>query len=218
VSAHVPAAVTAEDRSRAAATARVGDVFDAFARVGAEQLTSLAFPAGDADGLGAARAEARSAAAAAGRLELLDRAATEAVEVALRRFGAMTFDPTWVGLNWGRSAGRAADRAAIAAAVGDAAAAAVVEDLVARDVSALLRERYELVVAGIGSPEPVGSLGRGLALSGTSSWLISGVIAIILLAALVTGVGPLAGAIGLTVIGLTVLGQRLVATRRRSRS
>jgi hypothetical protein len=82
------------------------------------------------------RMEAVEAAAeASGRSVLLGEARNEARELALRRYAEGTLNPTWIALNWGASGGAAEDRASISVALSDAASAAVVQDLVAPEIT-----------------------------------------------------------------------------------
>src|SRR6185295_17265522 len=80
---------------------------------------------------------ADAAALAAGRLDELDEAADRANEAIVRALSGRSYDPTWFGLNWGRTLGRVEDRAQLIGAVEDAAIAAVVADLVPSTADAL---------------------------------------------------------------------------------
>jgi hypothetical protein len=94
--------------------------------------------------------EADAAAVAAGRRDELAEAADRARDQVVRAIAFRGYEPTWFGLNWGRSLGRADDRAALIGAVEDAAIASVVADL-APDTADALRAPFELVVSMAGS-------------------------------------------------------------------
>ena len=96
------------------------------------------------------RDRAEDAADAAGRLALLDAAVVRAGDVIVQSFAFRGLEPTWFGLNWGRAMSRADDRARLFEAVEDAAMAAVVEDLLPEEASALA-EPFELAASMRGS-------------------------------------------------------------------
>ena len=79
-----------------------------------------------------------SAARQADRAVLLGEARSRARDTVLQRYAAGMLHPTWVALNWGISQGTTEDRVAIIEALEDAAAAAVVEDLVDPEVAEAL--------------------------------------------------------------------------------
>jgi hypothetical protein len=123
--------------------ARVEAFFDRLDRLPNDGFSQTPLPAVDRGRQAAVRDVATAAAIAAGRGRLLEDSRRAAREVALRRFGARTFRPTWVGLNWGQSLGTVEDRIAIAEVFDDAATGAVVADLVQPDVAADLRSGLE---------------------------------------------------------------------------
>ena len=141
-----------------------------------------------------------TAARAAGRSALLAEARAGARDLVLRRYAAGTLHPTWVGLNWGLSQGTADDRVAIVEAVQDAAAAAVVEDLVPDDVTrALALDAGHALGLSVGDAWE-GSLDRALRPSPTgrrTARLAAGT----LLVGMLSVVGFLIGFIGAGVIG-----------------
>ena len=61
------------------------------------------------------------------------------------------YEPTWAGLNWGRSLGTTSDRLGLTLAAEDAAAAAVMGDLLDEDTSAALSEPFEHAAGMSGS-------------------------------------------------------------------
>ena len=99
-------------------------------RTNVDDLIVIALPAPDRRQRADQLAAATLAASRTGRDALLNEARLRARELLVAGFARRAYDPTWFGLNWGRSLGRSADRAALLAAAEDAAAAAVVEDLI----------------------------------------------------------------------------------------
>jgi hypothetical protein len=79
----------------------------------------------------------------------------------IQAFSFRAYEPTWFGLNWGRSLGRADDRARLLAAVEDAAVAAVVADLLPEDDVVALREPFERVASMAGTAPAANPLIEG---------------------------------------------------------
>jgi hypothetical protein len=98
--------------------------------------------------------EVDAAASAAGRLDEVDDAADRAIAVLVHDFAFRGLEPTWFGLNWGRSLPRSGDRALLFQAVGDAAMAAVVADLVP-ETAAALSEPFEIATSLAGAAPSV---------------------------------------------------------------
>ena len=124
------------------------DVFlDELDHLGIEDVELVSLPSRDAAGRAAARSAAVEAAERAGRGRLL----SESRELARRRVIVMydrnMYQPTWAGLNWGRSLGTVEDRVAVAAAVEDAAIGTVALDLISEDQARELLEPLRLIVA-----------------------------------------------------------------------
>ena len=94
---------------------------------------------------------AEAAAARAGRGDEPATARRAAREMLFGAFARRAYDPTWFGLNWGRSLGRADDRARLVAAVEDAAVAAALADLLPSDDVAALSEPFELAASMAGT-------------------------------------------------------------------
>jgi hypothetical protein len=163
---------------------RIGPFLDRLAHLSLDDLAMLALPEPDAEERAGLLARAATAAADAGRRAELADAPVHAREVVLAAFSFRGFEPTWFGLNWGRSLGRAADRAHLIAAVEDAAVAEVVADLLEVEDVAALREPFELVASMVGTapasnPPIVGPAPRRAAILGL--WL-TGLAAIAALA------------------------------------
>lgn len=132
-------------------TDRLGPFLERLARLSVDDLSMLALPEPDPDERSALLARAAGAAADAGRRAELAEAPVRARDTVLHAFSFRAYDPTWFGLNWGRSLGRSVDRARLIAAVEDAAVAEVVADLLPTDDVAALREPFEAVAAMAGS-------------------------------------------------------------------
>jgi hypothetical protein len=130
---------------------RVGAFLETLERLAVDDLAMLALPEPDPDERAALLARAEAAAEEAGRFDEVRAAPKRAREALVQAFSFRGYDPTWFGLNWGRSLGRADDRARLVAAVEDAAVAAVVADLLPEDDVATLREPFERVASMAGT-------------------------------------------------------------------
>jgi hypothetical protein len=130
---------------------RVGAFLKALERLAVDDLGVLALPESDPDERVDLLARAITAAEQAGRLDEVRAAPGRAREAVVQAFAFRAYDPTWFGLNWGRSLGRADDRARLLAAVEDAAVAAVVADLLPEDDVAALREPFERIASMAGT-------------------------------------------------------------------
>jgi hypothetical protein len=126
------------DAATSAARKRVEAFLAAVERTSVDDLQMVALPPPDPTARTDRLDTVVAAAAAAGRTSLLTEARSRTRALILGAFGRRTYDPTWFGLNWGRSLGRSTDRAALLAAADDAAAGTVVEDLI--DDAGLLEE------------------------------------------------------------------------------
>lgn len=122
--------------AEALARQRLEAFFVALDRLTPDALGRIAMTLADPGERSGVRAELDDAAARAGRVELVASAREAAREAVLTRYRDALFRPTWAGLNWGLSSGRAEDQAALAIAVEDAAAAAVLEDVLDPDLAA----------------------------------------------------------------------------------
>ena len=130
---------------------RVRAFLQALERLAVDDLGVLALPEPDPDERTALLARAITVAEEAGRLDEVRAAPGRAREVIVNAFAFRAYDPTWFGLNWGRSLGRSDDRARLLAAVEDAAVAAVVADLLSEDDVAALREPFERIASMVGT-------------------------------------------------------------------
>lgn len=140
---------------------RVGAFLETLERLNVDDLAMLALPEPDPAERSALVQRAESAAEAAGRYDEVRAAPGRAREALVQAFSFRAYDPTWFGLNWGRSLGRADDRARLVAAVEDAAVAAVVADLLPEDDIATLREPFERVASMAGTAPAANPLIEG---------------------------------------------------------
>jgi hypothetical protein len=186
-----------DDPSLVAARERVAVVLERLTHV---ELGTLVVGPPD-DTRRAARDRARDAAIVAGRAALLAEASEAARTSAMRTFARAGFTGTWAATEMAASVARPEDRLAAAAAFEEAATAAVAEDLVDNDTTAILRAAtVELVAAG-SMPQP-GSLSALTASAGgagsgaAGAVLVAAVVVACVLGAIVTGsvVGAIAGA------------------------
>jgi hypothetical protein len=130
---------------------------DAFLRrlehLSIDDLTVLALGPADPDERDRLLDRIDAAAKAAGRLEEVDEAADRAAAILVHAFSFRSLEPTWFGLNWGRSLARPVDRAVLLQAVEDGAMAAVVADLVPDDAEALA-DPFERAASMVGTATP----------------------------------------------------------------
>jgi hypothetical protein len=186
------------------------DRLDAFLarldRLALEDLRLLALPLPDPAVRAAVLDEVNSAAATAGRTALADEARRRARDAVVLAYNRHQYDPTWAGLNWGRSLGTAKDRLGLTLAAEDAAVAAVMSDVLDEDLVESLTEGFEHA-AGMSGATTTPSL--SLDHPGAQGWLVRIVFVVMAIVAIgvafVTGVAQLA-------IGLIV---GVVGSRRR---
>jgi hypothetical protein len=146
-----------------AARARLDALFETFDRLTPDELGRIGIGSWDEE----ARRDLLDAVAVAaertGRAALVDEARTRARDAVLARYSSGTMKPTWAGLNWGLSQGTVEDRVAIVEVLSDAAAAAVLADVLEPDVYDALSLPAEHVVAMSGGMVAEGALGRQMA-------------------------------------------------------
>ena len=130
-------------------------------RLNIDDLLMIALPEPDPDERAALLQRAVDAAHAADRREALAAAPRRARDQLFRAWSRRGIDPTWFGLNWGRSLGRSEDRARLVAAVEDAAVAAVVGDLVPEEDVVALREPFEIAASMAGAGPDTNPSARG---------------------------------------------------------
>lgn len=152
-------------------------------RLSVDDLSMVALPEPDPDERAELLAKAVDAAAGAGLGEVLAAAPGRAREKLFRAFAYRAYEPTWFGLNWGRSLSRPDDRARLIAAVEDAAVAAVVADLLPEEAVAALREPYDIARSMSGAAPAANPIIRG---SGAQRGLVAAIFAMGILAAVAT--------------------------------
>jgi hypothetical protein len=156
-----PGTAAADRTADRAAAERLGAFLDQLDHVGLEDLRLLALPLPDPDEHAALLADVTRVADAAGRRELLDDARTRTREAIARAYARHQYEPTWAGLNWGRSLGTTRDRLGLSIAAEDAAVAAVMSDLLDAHTAAALAEGFERAAGMAGSTStPSLPLGR----------------------------------------------------------
>jgi hypothetical protein len=171
-----------------------------------EDLRLLALPLPDPVLRAAVLDEVNGAAAMAGRTALVDEARRRARDAIVTAYDRHLYDPTWAGLNWGRSLGTAKDRLGLTLAAEDAAVAAVMSDVLDEDLAESLAEGFEHA-AGMSGATTTPSL--SLDRPGAQGWLVRIVFVAMAIAAI--GVAFVAGVAQLAV-GLIV---GIVGSRRR---
>ena len=145
-----------------AARMRVDALFERFNSLTPTELAHIGLQRQDPEHHRDRMEAVEAAAEASGRSMLLGEARNEAREIALRRYGEGTLNPTWIALNWALSGGTAEDRASIAVALSDAVSAAVVEDLVAPEVADALAIDTEHVLGMASGDAYEGALARAI--------------------------------------------------------
>jgi len=164
----------------------------------------VALPEPDPDERAALLQRAVDAAHIADRREELAKAPARARDQLFKAWSRRGYEPTWFGLNWGRSLGRADDRARLVAAVEDAAVAAVVADLLSSDDVGALREPFEIATSMAGAGPSSNPIVRG---SPTERAVVVVASAVAISAAVFTGAYVLGGALAAALLA--------VAQRRR---
>lgn len=185
----------ADESIRQAAIERLEAFAADLERLGIEDFRQMALAIGAADQREAPRREAERIAAAAGIEDVLDRAQTNVRDYVLRAYGAGTYRPTWIELNWGISLGPVDDRVAAAKAVQDAATAVVVEEIAPPEVAEPLRAPFDLI-AGVhplttttdAAPSLTGLVERGNPIA----TMVASMLVMVAILAIAFGLWPLA--------------------------
>ncbi|HEY3164830.1 MAG TPA: hypothetical protein VGJ71_10745 [Candidatus Limnocylindrales bacterium] len=125
---------------------RTGAFLDRLDHLSVDDLIVLALAPWDPDEADRLRERAEQAAEDAGRIVELDEAVDRAGAMIVRAFSFRGLEPTWFGLNWGRSLARAEDRARLFTAIEDGAMAAVVADLVPEEAG-ILGDPFEIAAS-----------------------------------------------------------------------
>jgi hypothetical protein len=167
------------------ATARLEAFIARLQRLDLEDLRLLALPLPDPGERAALLENVNRVGAEAERTALVDDARQRARDAVVTAYNRHAYDPTWAGLNWGRSLGTTKDRLGLVVAAEDAAVAAVMADLLDEDTIATLSEPFEHAAGMAGSTTtPSLSLDR----PGPQGWVVRMVFGtMIIVAALVIG-------------------------------
>ncbi len=145
------------------ARARLEALFEGFDRLTPDELAHVGMRRDHGEARASLLRVCAEAAEKHGRTELLAEARTQAREAVLNRYSAGSLHPTFIGLNWGLSQGTVEDRVSVVQALEDAAAAAVVADLVDRDVADALSVDAEHLVDLSAGDVSDGSLAHAIA-------------------------------------------------------
>ena len=190
------------DRRLAEARVRVEQFLAELDHVGVEDVGLVSLPAADVAARAPARSVAVTAAEDAGLGPYLARTREDARSRVVRMYDRNAYQPTWAGLNWGRSLGTVEDRVAVAAAVEDAAIGTVAMDVAPADVVEELLEPIRLLISMHPSEAPLSPFAG----SGWTPRL--GAILFVLFAATTVAVlgiyfGPLGWAVALAIVVAT---------------
>jgi hypothetical protein len=194
------ASVTDVDR----AAGRLDAFIARLQRLDLEDLRLLALPLPDPGERAALLENVDRVAADAGRTALVADGRQRARDAVVTAYNRHAYDPTWAGLNWGRSLGTTRDRLGLVVAAEDAAVAAVMDDLLDEDLVSTLAEPFEHAAGMAGSTTtPSLSLSR----PGPQGWVVRMVFgAMLVVAALVIGAAE--AAVGLIAAILAGRGRR----------
>ena len=205
--------MTTVETARLAADARVRvDRFLAeLDHVGIEDVGLVSLPAADVAARASARSIAVAAAGEAGLGPYLVETREKARAHVVRMYDRNAYQPTWAGLNWGRSLGTIEDRVAVAAAVEDAAIGTVATDVADADVSDELLEPMRLLISMHPGETPRSQF------AGTS-WTarVGAVLFLVFVAATVAVLGSYFGPIGWAVAFVIVVAAGVAILRDRS--
>ena len=205
--------MTAEPAERRLADAQVRvDAFMAtLDHVGIEDVGLVSLPGADIAARAPARAQAVAAAEEAGLGPYLIKAREKARAHVVRMYDRNAYQPTWAGLNWGRSLGTIEDRVAIAAAIEDAVIGTVAMDVMSPEVTERLLEPMRLLTSMHPGEEPRSQF------AGTSWTARTGaVLFLVFVATTVAVLGTAFGLLGWVVAFGIVLSTGLAVLRERS--
>lgn len=207
-----------------AARARLDALFATFNTLTPDELSHIGLRRDDGPERSGLLGIVETAARGADRSALLGEARAEARDVVMRRYASGSLHPTWVGLNWGLSQGTTQDRVAIVEALADAAAAAVVRDLVEKSVAEALSIDASHIVGLATGEASEGALAHAVAPPLARYRDSVGRRAAVVIGAIVVGggvfalgwvlVSPLIGLAG----GIVVAGIEIVLARREPRA
>ncbi len=153
-----------QDHGEVQARERLEALFEGFDRLTPDELAHMGMRRDHGEARRSLLRVCAEAAEKHGRTELFGEARMQARDAVMNRYSAGSLHPTFIGLNWGLSQGTVEDRVSVVQALEDAAAAAVVADLVDRDVvDALSVDAEHLVDLSAGDVSD-GSLAHAVAL------------------------------------------------------
>jgi len=135
------------ERLLAETSVRVDQFLAELDHVGIEDVGFVSMPVADTAARAPARSDAVAAAEEAGLGPYLVETRDKARARVVRMYDRNAYQPTWAGLNFGRSLGAVEDRVAVAAAVEDAAIGTVAMGVADADVVEELLEPMRLLIA-----------------------------------------------------------------------
>ena len=150
------------DADERAARDRLDTLFAAINRLTPDELARIGFRAAPPHERQPLLDAVTAAAEASGREALVEEARAAARRAVIGRYATGMLHPTFIGLNWGLSQGTVEDRIAIAETLADAAAGAIVEDVLDPEVAAALALDAEAITGMATGEAYEGSLGRAL--------------------------------------------------------
>jgi hypothetical protein len=148
------------DDAEGAARERLAALFRAIKALSPDELARIGYRAAPPDERKPVLDAIAAAAAESGRGALVAEARDAARRAVMGRYASGMLHPTIVGLNWGLSQGTVEDRIAIAETLADAAAGAVLEDVLDPEVAAALAGEAAAITGLAGGEAYDGSLGR----------------------------------------------------------
>jgi len=199
------------DRRLAEARVRVEQFLAELDHVGVEDVGLVSLPAADVAARASARSVAVTAAEDAGLGPYLARTREDARSRVVRMYDRNAYQPTWAGLNWGRSLGTVEDRVAVAAAVEDAAIGTVAMDVAPADVVEELLEPIRLLISMHPSETPLSPFAG-------SGWTprLGAILFVLFAATTVAGLGIYFGPLGWAVALAIVVATGVAILRGRS--
>jgi hypothetical protein len=148
------------DAEERAARERLETLFAAINRLSPDELARIGFRAASPEERQPLLDAVAAAAVASGRQALVAEARAQVREAVMGRYASGILHPTFIALNWGLSQGTVEDRIAIAETLADAAASAIVEDVLDPEVATTLA-LDAAAITGMATGEAYeGSLGR----------------------------------------------------------
>jgi hypothetical protein len=148
------------DAGERAARKRLEELFDAFDRLTPDELARIGYRRPSDEERDPLLDALDDAAMRTGRVALMNEARETTRAAVMARYSEGSYHPTFVGLNWGLSQGTVEDRVAISEALADAAAVAVVADVLDPEVAAALTRDAAAITNLAAGEASEGSLAR----------------------------------------------------------